>query len=316
MTLSRVRNTLLVLLTLAPRGLPQTTTIDFDGVPAPGAFHQVPPGFGNGPHLDFPEVTLDGGVILSDVLFGHTATSGKNIYATCDTCGLGDTPPTGLPGKVIGAFKQDVDQIDIDVINGFGGSGANFTLTAFDRFGAVAASQTVATGPAGGANPTGHLAVAAAGLRAFEVTTGLSLGYTFATDTLVFRLENSPFTDLGGGVAGSHGVAPRLVGHGTLVAGTTTGLDLTDAMPSAATLLIVSPNALGAPFSGGTLWPDPTPPGVIAATTTTAAGALKLQGAWPPGIPSGATLYLQAFIADAAAAAGASASNGLSAVAP
>ena len=294
----------------------QTVVIDFDGVSAPGAFHQVPPGFANGPLLDYPEVTVDGGVILLDVLFGHTATSGPNIYATCDTCGLGDTPPSGLPGKVFGTFKQDVDQVAIDVINGFGGSGASFTLTVFDQGGMVVAGDTVLTGPAGSANPTGHLSVAGSGIRSFEVTTGMSGGYTFATDTLVFRIEDTPFTNLGGGIVGAHQETPTLVGSGTLVAGAPTTLTVDDARPGAAALLLLSPNPLGVPVFGGTLWPDPSPPGLVAPASIDATGGLVIGAAWPAGVPSGLSLYFQVFVSDAAAAGGAAATNGLLAVVP
>lgn len=300
----------------APSLYGQTVVIDFDNVSAPGAFHQVPPGFANGPILNYPEVRVDGGVILLDVLFGNTATSGPNIYATCDTCGLGDTPPSGLPGKVTGTFKQDVDQVSVDVINGVGGSGASFTLTAFDTGGAVVSADTVSTGPAGGTNPSGHLVVSGSGIRSLEVTTTMSGGFTFAVDTLEFRIEGSPFTDLAGGIVGFHQTTPRLVGNGTLASGTPTTLVVDDARPNSAALLFLSPNALGLPVFGGTVWPDPTPPGLVAPIAIAQNGEWTVAAAWPAGVPSGLALYFQAFVSDPAAPAGVAASNGLRAIVP
>ena len=106
----------------------QDVFVGFDSVSAPGPFSFIVPGFSNGPLVEHPEVTLDGAVILLDVLFGNSATSGDNIYATCDTCLLGDGPPaTGLPGMLWGEFPDVVDSITLDAINGStagGGSSA------------------------------------------------------------------------------------------------------------------------------------------------------------------------------------------------
>ena len=171
----------------------QEVTIGFDHVPAPGAFHQIFPGGPNGPLLEFPEATLDGGVILSDVLFGLGSTTDPNIYATCDTCGLGDGPPaTGLPGEISGVFTDCVDSVRLDVMNGFGGSSGLFTLTAFDALGGVVADASVVAGPMGSPGFVQPLSVSGADIASFEVTTNLSDGYTFAIDTLVFE-----FADLG-----------------------------------------------------------------------------------------------------------------------
>ncbi len=117
---------------------------DFDDVSAPGAFHQIFPGFDNGPTLDYTGALFEGGVILSDVLFGNSATSGPNILATCDTCGLGDgPPPTMLPGEITVTLDAPADSVRLDVINGFGGGPGTFTLTARDGGGAVLATDSV-----------------------------------------------------------------------------------------------------------------------------------------------------------------------------
>jgi hypothetical protein len=169
-----------------------TVVIDFDDVSAPGAFHQIFPGLQNGPTLEYPEITMEGCVILLDVLFGNGATSGDNICATCDTCTLGDDnpgPPSGLPGLVSGFFTDPVSSIDLDVLNGVGGTSGTFTLRAFDGEGSVVASDSVVAAPFQSPGFVQHLSVSGSGIESFRLTTGLPSGYTFAMDTLVFEVE-------------------------------------------------------------------------------------------------------------------------------
>ena len=89
MKLYRISLPLVVALVFSASAAADTTQIDFDEVSAPGAFHQIVPGFDNGPLLEYPEVTLEGCVILTHFVFGQSATSGVNICATCDTCDKG-----------------------------------------------------------------------------------------------------------------------------------------------------------------------------------------------------------------------------------
>lgn len=186
LSLRRLGRTL-ALLALSPCLYAQSITVDFDDVGAPGAFDKIVPGFDNGPHLEYPHLVLEGGVILSDVLFGSGSTSPINICATCDTCKLGDG--SGLPGEIQGAFDADVSRVEIDVLNGSTAQPGSFTLTAFDPAGTPLASDTVICGPLGSGTFVQHLALQASGIRSFTVTTDLPAGYTFGTDTLVFELE-------------------------------------------------------------------------------------------------------------------------------
>jgi len=119
--------------------------------------------------------------------------------------------------------------------------------------------------------------------------------------------------DLGLGLAGVNGV-PQLAGTGTLLAGDALTLALSDARPLASAVLILGLSAANLPFKGGTLVPAPQV--LIAGLPTDGAGALVLPGTWPAGLPSGFTLWLQMWIADAAGPHGFSASNGLSASPP
>jgi hypothetical protein len=175
------------LLSLAPNVAAQSFTVGFDNVSAPGPFAFITPGFDNGPHLEYQHLVMDGGVILWDVLFGNGSTSPSNICATCDTCMLGDG--SGLPGDIRGVFDVDMGRVEIDVLNGSSAGPGNFTLTVFDSAGIAIGSDTVLCNTMGSSGFVKHLAVQASGIRSFAVTTALSTGYTFATDTLVYEIE-------------------------------------------------------------------------------------------------------------------------------
>jgi hypothetical protein len=289
----------------------QQVTIDFDHVSAPGPFHFITPGLNNGPLLEYPEVTLDGGVILSDSLFGNSATSDPNIYATCDTCTLGDG--SGLPGFISGSFTFEVDAIDLDVVNGSTASAGSFTLTAFDSGGAEVASDTVVAAPMGSAGFVQHLAVSGPGVRSFTVTAVLPGGYSFAIDTLVFHEVEGSWIGLGQGLAGTHGV-PSLTGLGSLQGGDTVMLSMVGALENAPTTLVVGLAELAAPFKGGVLVPRPDIliPGLLTGPT----GRLQLSAPWPTGLPPGVSVWFQHWIVDAGGPAGFSASDALQAVTP
>ncbi len=127
------------------------------------------------------------------------------------------------------------------------------------------------------------------------------------------RIYSDPFTDLDGALAGGAGT-PKLAGSGTLAASTPVTLALSNAAPSSATALFVGLSALNAPFKGGTLVPNPDV--VVPGLLTDGAGQLTLASTWPPGIPSGFSMYFQAWVADAGGPQGFAASNGLQGTTP
>ncbi len=284
----------------------------FDEVSAPGPIAFVVPGFANGPSLDYDRVSLRGGVIITDDLFGNEATSGNNILASCDTCMLGDG--SGLPGFISGSFTADVESMGCDVYNGLAATGT-YTLTAKDGNGDVIATDSVVVGPFGGPNFHKTLVVSAPGIRSFTITTNLD-GFTFAIDTLTFAVSEGSFTDLGHGLAGALG-EPALTGTGTLIGGDPVSLDLTGAAPAASAVLFVGFTELNFPFFyGGTLVPDPTAPALLLVLVTDGSGGVSLPGTWPDGLPSGFELYLQTWIVDASGPFGFTASNGLRGTTP
>jgi len=129
----------------------------------------------------------------------------------------------------------------------------------------------------------------------------------------VFALAENPWMDLGFGLNGAVGI-PALVGTGTLAAGTSGSLTLSNAAPSALALLFVSLSNIPSPFKCGTLIPVPVLTTFTLATSP-AGGILLGWPSWPTGL-SGLSLYFQYAIQDAAANCGASLSNALRADVP
>ncbi len=133
------------------------------------------------------------------------------------------------------------------------------------------------------------------------------------TDVRAYR-SGLPWADVQQGLAGGAALPPELSGEGTLLAGAPMALQLAEAAPSAATFLVLGLSELGAPFKGGTLVPAADL--LIGPFVTDASGALVLGGTWPAGLPGGASLWLQGWVADAGGPHGFAASNGLRLTAP
>jgi hypothetical protein len=291
----------------------QEFTLGFDGVGAPGAFSQIFPGLANGPLLEYAPVVLDGGVILNDALFGNSATSGGNILATCDTCGLGDGPPaTMLPGEIVGTFSTVVDSVELDVINGSSAGGGVFTLTAFGPTGAVVASDSIFAGVMGSPSFVQHLSVSADAIRSIAVTADLPFGYSFAIDTLVGTKVQGDWVDLGNALAGTNG-PPLLTGEGSLVGGDPTTLRLSSALANTTVAVVAGFTQVDAPFEGGVFVPSPD---IILLFPSNGGGELQGSASWPEGVPSGTQTFFQFWVFDPGGPLGFAASNALRATAP
>lgn len=121
------------------------------------------------------------------------------------------------------------------------------------------------------------------------------------------------FTDLAGGIAGTAGPL-TLSGQGTLIAGAPTTIALEGAVPSAPGVLFIGTSAINAPMLGGTFVPAPA---ILLPFSASPSGTLLFPGIpWPAGLPSGFSLWFQAWFSDAGAIHGASASNGMKAETP
>ena len=127
-----------------------------------------------------------------------------------------------------------------------------------------------------------------------------------------FDIPIGPWTLLSGGSHGSVDV-PGLVGFGPLTDGSSNGLAVRGALPGAGGVLVAGFSALNQPFAGGVLVPTPD---ILVSVATTPLGRIDLGFTWPSGVPSGLSLYVQAWIFDPAGVGGKSASNGVVGVTP
>jgi hypothetical protein len=104
-----------------------------------------------------------------------------------------------------------------------------------------------------------------------------------------------------------HGV-PSLSGSGDLSPGSPFGIALADARGHAPVVIVASLVRVDLPAQGGVLVPFPTS---LFPVFTNASGAFTASSTWPAAIPSGITLWMQAWISDVDGPFGFAASNGL-----
>lgn len=122
----------------------------------------------------------------------------------------------------------------------------------------------------------------------FRYSTGLHM-FQNVPNEMAFALH-ATWIDLGQALSGSAG-NPALAGSGTLAPGAACALALAGARPAAPVTLVFGTSILAAPFKGGQLVPAPL--GLVALASD-ASGAASLPFVMPAGLPSGATLVLQA----------------------
>ncbi|MFG0316721.1 MAG: hypothetical protein ACF8XB_05570 [Planctomycetota bacterium JB042] len=132
------------------------------------------------------------------------------------------------------------------------------------------------------------------------------------TDVAV-RIDRGPWRSTGHALAGANG-APRLRAFGSLAPNSPLTVELRGAAPNASATLILGLSRADLSFLGGTLVPSPDV--VVSSLPTDANGELLLATAWPPGLPPGARIFLQSWVADAGAPGGAAASNGVEGTIP
>ncbi len=133
-------------------------------------------------------------------------------------------------------------------------------------------------------------------------------------DEEVPEVDLGNWEDLGNALRGTY--EPVLVGAGTLLGGDVITLSLADALENAPAWLVVGVFELSAPFKGGVLVPDPSPPGLTLALPTGAAGTAQLAAPLPFGLPSGFELFFQWWIQDPVGPMGFAASNAVKGTTP
>ncbi len=136
----------------------------------------------------------------------------------------------------------------------------------------------------------------------------------FLVDWLDQLLENEPplWVDVGSGHAGTRG-EPWLRACGTLEVDTPFSLEIGNALPGTTGSLVCGLSEIGARFKGGTLVPAPNL--VVPLPEFSKTGGWSLAVTWPGAAP-GLTIALQAWLVDAGATRGLSATNAIRAVTP
>ena len=128
----------------------------------------------------------------------------------------------------------------------------------------------------------------------------------------VLRISQS-WINLASALAGVSG-DPLLVGTGTLAAGSSNSIVLSNARPSAVAGLFIALSVGSVPFKGGTLKPFPFLAPLILGTS--ASGAIALPFTMPAGLPAGTALVFQWAIKDVAAVQGVALSDAVKGVTP
>jgi hypothetical protein len=125
----------------------------------------------------------------------------------------------------------------------------------------------------------------------------------------VFDVVLDPWTDVGGGKAGSGGVTPALTATGPLLAGSENAFQLTGAPPNGTTHVVMGALYLGVPFKGGTFLPSADI--LVLNQPLDGAGEHVLPFTWFTGVPVGTPFWTQHWVQDPGASFNLSASNGL-----
>jgi len=111
---------------------------------------------------------------------------------------------------------------------------------------------------------------------------------------------------MGGNVPGTGGV-PRLWMSGLLSPGEMVSTDISNALPGTIGSFVVGTTELSVPFKGGTMVPFPS---LLLPIATDPLGAASFAVLTPETLPSGLDFYVQAWLVDAGASAGYSATDG------
>lgn len=187
------------------------------------------------------------------------------------------------------------------------------------------ARMSVSSGmPGGGFGPPVHMVLAGGPVAALAAdfdgdgptdVLALFAGVQGAASVEFCRnASTSAWTDLGHALAGGAGFA-QLDGGGALSPGSTAQLALTGAAGRAPVVAVLGASSALLPFKGGTLVPSPQL--LLPLGATDAWGQLGAAAHLPAGgLPPGATIVVQTWFEDAAAAHGWAASNALLGTAP
>jgi len=320
-TISGVPGTLLVSGLLGSTSIGRISGIRPDG--------SVVPVFDNGSWSNVVEMKFD---LDGRLLF--TALESRSIWVS--TGG----PPTilaTLPGSAyptyitIGPDNRIVVGSSDNVLRVYAADGTllNGSLATFSGFGGVEYGRGGAFGSdlyAVDSSAGTLVRVSATGVKT-TVGTGFATGFSTKdiefgasgdlfvsvnTADVVLRIS-SAWASLGSALAGVSG-NPILAGAGSLVAGSSNSIDLSNAAHAAPAALFVALSSSSIPFKGGTLKPWPFFSPIFAGTSPS--GTIGIPFLMPAGVPAGTSLVMQWAIQDAAAVHGVSLSNAVVGLTP
>ena len=133
-----------------------------------------------------------------------------------------------------------------------------------------------------------------------------------ARDWVSAQLDGT-WDDLGGGSPGAAGT-PSLTGSGSLTAGSTVGLDLTDAPAGSLLLAWIAFDSTPFPAAGGVVHTLPFANQLLFGAD--ASGTFGASTTWPAGIPPGSEIWFQFVVEDPSVVWGFTLSNGVKATTP
>jgi len=274
----------------------------------------------------FVGIELDTAAATTPVLLREIALDGQlDLPVDCD--GPGGQPPFNLalwdvsvpgapalvPGSTLAAATSTRNRRTFFPVNWALQPGHRYRVVArvlSSRFGQLPAGLPAgACVVNGGLNfrddvPCNGIAVAATTLQATRAY--LAVRWAAVPTTL--------WAHLGGGLAGSGGSTPALVGSGQLVSGGVVTLAVTGARPNATCWLVLGTTVANLPLKGGVLVPAPLI--VLGGLNTSPTGTLLISAPLTTALPPAAALVAQVWVADPAAVRDFAASNGVSGTPP
>jgi hypothetical protein len=293
------------------QGLYHRTGVASGLAPAP----ELPAGFNGGQSLDGEWFDVDGDDDL-DILLSNDDNQGNWLFR--NVLGVPDTHAPTLQAVTVQGDKPSGTETVVHA-----SVRDNSPLQLFRSYGATlvytvdgGAPQLVPMFHQGGQQFRAVIPAQSNATVAYHVEVGDPAGNTGVSGTTSFlqgALIQAPWTQLDSGLPGVTGI-PVLFGVGSLTPATSGSLDLSNAAPAAPSLLMVSLASTPTPFKCGTLVPVPVAFQLF--RFTLASGQYSVGwSSWPASL-SGASLYFQWAVADAAAPCGVALSNALRADVP
>jgi hypothetical protein len=283
---------------------------DIDGDGVPDLLAGAPVAGGAGAFwtllLDAEGTVRSGQMIGAGSGFPLPLVAGDELGASL--CSMGDLDGDGVPDLAVGAPGRA--HPGTQVIHG-----AVFQV--FLSTDGTARDATLLTDPSSGSYFWGQdlgRSVASPGDVDGDGHTDLVIG-GLSTFMTVFLDPDNAWTILpDGALEGANKFAPELRGEGSLQPGTPWSLELAIAARNSPAAFIAGFSAQFHPFKGGVLVPAPDL--VISGFTTDIKGRIELSGLWPDGVPPGAQIWIQGWVADNGGIAGFAASNAVLATTP